>query len=164
LFLIDRTAVFFYPLFFLILVFGWDLISNRNTRVSFNVFILSALCINTAKEINVSQTSIWFFDAKSKEVILALSEREAGAPTSLQCSWVLRKSLEYYRDHYFPQLELSDINVKSKSNNHQYYFYLNNFVDKVDYQKGREALSHLKKQLIFSYQPQGLELYQIPSK
>ena len=106
-FLIDRTALFFVPLFAIWLALAADALA-RDPRYRAGVtagaaVIAIAAWVNLASAANLSSTLDWRYDASTKQVVGDLSARlGTGRPIDLGASWLFEPTINFYRATRYP--------------------------------------------------------------
>lgn len=144
LYLIDRTALFFYPLFLLSLVLGLSYLSKKTAHT---IAILTTVVfgLNFLSHANFYKTALWDFDAHSNVILAKLNEKgEAeNKVLTLDFSWPFRSSLDYYKvGEGYPFVEF----VKSYSDREaynpeaDYYLYLGHSLEKVGYNASQQSV------------------------
>lgn len=110
---IERTAVFYYPLWVLCVVFlGIDtIISPKIHRYAVGILTV-LLVVNFTKTANLTHTHTWSYDAHSKEVMLSLKalkeEKKLSDTTKMGVTWLFEPSTKVY---YRPKLQYSWLHI-----------------------------------------------------
>jgi len=108
-FVIGRTAIFFLPLFLLLIVIWWQICSDHCQRVLkwsghvMGLCIVVAMIAHMAQCLNVQYYYEWEYDASTKEAMEYLIERESGKelpPLSktLGVNWIFEPSANFYKE------------------------------------------------------------------
>ena len=98
LYLIDRTALFYLPLFVLTLAFYVDRLSPRSLfSLGYSLFTLAA-GVNFVAHFNFYKTAIWYFDAHTPTVLSTLNEigERKGHVLRLDYVWPFQSAVSYY--------------------------------------------------------------------
>ncbi len=108
LYLLDRTALFFYPLAVWCLCFALDDIALRakNTlRVKSLSLAIAWICVaaagvNFGKHANFYKTAIWDFDAHTREILSRINAagKARGRSLTLDYPWPFQCSVSYYTE------------------------------------------------------------------
>jgi len=164
LYVTDRTALFLYPLFMLVLS---ELIlcspPDRLQKVMTMTLVL-AFSFNFMRVANVYKTSTWFFDAHSEEVIRTIVQKENKQPVNLQFSWPISKSLMYYQSQLGANISNSYKSREQAMRDGDYYLYLDAAIDQVDYARGREQLISADKDTLLSFPKEQLYLFKLKAR
>lgn len=158
---VDRTALFFYPL---LVVAGAELflrLSRKNQYTIFKISMGVILLGNFFLSANLSRSSCWFFDAKSEEIVQTIKLVENGADASLQFSWPMRKSLEFYRDIHYPNLNLNYQAPLEAVKKKSYVALLTATIDRVDYQSGYDVLQLYDKDTVAVFKTEKIYLFKL---
>jgi hypothetical protein len=126
LYLIDRTALFFVPLFAIWLALAADALA-RHPRFTAGVtaaavVIVTAACINLASAANMSYVLDWRYDATTERVITELAgSRSDPRPIALGVSYLFQPATVFYRETRFTWLpeSVSDSSLDTRSD---YYY------------------------------------------
>lgn len=132
-YLIDRTALFYYPLL-LLLPFATR---KYQSKIQGLFPMLIAICIagNFFTTLNFNRSVVWFFDAETKSTLEKLNTmgQQSNQVLAIGCSWPLHKGLEYYmKKGAYANLK-QDWNPK-------YYLYLHSPLDRIDYFPEQEKI------------------------
>lgn len=101
-YLSSRTALLYYPLFVLALVFFFAEIALKGARIAIiaGSFLALALSWHFLRSVNLYAAREWWFDADNRKVLRYLREEHersgAAAPFSFGCSWWFHPSLSFY--------------------------------------------------------------------
>jgi hypothetical protein len=97
-YLIDRTALFLYPLL-LLAFWQWHTDVNDGKARTLVPLLLSLLfAINTFAHLNLKKTLTWFFDAHTREILSHLEKqgKKENRVLPVGCSWPFEKTLVWY--------------------------------------------------------------------
>ena len=102
LFLIERTALFFVPLFAIWLALAADDLATR-PRVSTGVTVAAvavtvAAAVNLASAANFTHVLDWRYDASTKRMLGELDELRGDGPADLSATWLFEPTINYYRE------------------------------------------------------------------
>lgn len=160
LYLIDRTALFYYPLLILLLCFTLNLFQGvvKNIVLAIATFIF---CLNFTLTANLYKTAIWYFDSHTKDILAQINKSGANQNKviSTDFSWPFQSSIYYYLDkNEYPYINI----VKNKrdreeiSPNAEYYIYLNKSLEKVGYEADKQKVLSFKRDTLFYYEKEGI--------
>lgn len=145
LYLIDRTALFFYPLLILGLFFSLQEIKLKwFSRVLACVFV-ALFAFNFFSHANFYKTAIWYFDARTKETLRFLNDKgkAQNKVIKIDFSWPFESSFGYYMaTQNYPYVEI----VKNREDredmnpNADYYIYLQKSLEKVGYESSMQKI------------------------
>ncbi len=152
LYLIDRTALFFYPLIILVLCY-----SVREFPLLFYgqiVLYFMVLCfgINFFNKANFYKTAVWYYDAHTKNILNLINEegRKKGVKKSLDFSWPFQCSVKYYlAEKEYPFIENHQKDMWDFEPNADYYIYLGDSLEKVGYTPRRKNI--IGKDTVLTY-------------
>ncbi len=100
--LIDRTALFLYPLFILSWCTLFNAVLNQKTHLRKYVAytLAGGVFLNFALNANFYKTLEWQQDAQSEAVVAYLQKHaKKGGEINLDCSWPIESSLPFYTYH-----------------------------------------------------------------
>jgi hypothetical protein len=105
-FLIDRTALFFVPLFAVWLALAADALARdmrfRAAVRLATVVIIAAACVNVATAANTSYVLDWRYDADTEEVMTELAgPPDERRPTDFGVSFLFQPTTSFYRETRF---------------------------------------------------------------
>jgi hypothetical protein len=97
LLLIERTALFFYPLFILVIIIA--LFSIRQVKLlptALLLLLVVAFCYNFARHINISYSRTWEYDRYDKLVVDRMATHTSH-PVKVKPYWMFINSFKYYQ-------------------------------------------------------------------
>jgi hypothetical protein len=108
-FLIERTALFFVPLFAIWLALAADAVARRprfSTAITASAVVIAiAACVNVVSAANVSYVLDWRYDATTERVVSGLAgTRGDPRPVALGVSYLFAPTTRFYRETRFPWL------------------------------------------------------------
>lgn len=165
LYLIDRTALFLYPL----IILSFCLLLNESNRFFsrsvFSVLLILFFC-NFLRNVNLTKTNIWFFESHTKEVLNYLNSRakQSGRPIRVDFSWPLQNSFRYYLKH--EQISfVEDCKIPTDRDqlnvNSDYYLYLGKSLEKVGYDANTQKVLSFQRDTILSYNNECVYLFRL---
>ena len=160
----DRTALFFYPLLVCALASACTTFESSKVIEASQLVLTIIFASNFSAQGNLYKTLTWFFDAHSAEIIRIINQHAGGKACSAQLSWPLRKSLEYYRDKNFPNLQLDYKNPLQALRDGDYVIFLNSTIDQVDYQAGYDVLVQYNKDTLARFEKEKLYVFKLSTK
>ncbi len=166
LYLIDRTALFFYPMLILSLMFLLNNSFNEKISKYLSYIIVILFTINFISKSNLYKTAIWYFDSQTEstlEWVNEIGERD-NKVMKVDYSWPFEKSLEYYYSRSkYPFVELvRDINSRYEANgNADYYIFLAQSLEKVGYEPPQQKIQLYKKKVVRRYDSESVLIYQL---
>ena len=116
---IERTAVFYYPLWVLCVVFlSIDtLIALKIHRYAVGILTV-LMVVNFIKTANLTHTHTWSYDAHSKEMMLSLKalkeDKKLSDTTKMGVTWLFEPSTKVY---YRPKLQYSWLHITNITSN-----------------------------------------------
>lgn len=165
LFVIDRAALFFYPL--LILVASFSLNGFAHTRFSkLSWLIVGAFCINMLLQGNFNKTAIWYFDAHSRTILAAMNEegKQAQRIIKLDYSWPVIPSVTYYftRQPFANVMLMKDPLDRERLNPEAtHYIYLGQSLEKVGYNAATQTILQLPVDTLLHFERENIIVLRI---
>lgn len=164
LYLIDRTALFFYPLFIVILYFSLNEFSTA-IRFIISIILVSAFSINFFNNANLYKTAIWYFDAHSTEILNSINEKgkKQNRIIAIDFSWPFQSSFGYYvHQNKYPYIEI----VKNKKDREginpktDYYIYLSRSLEKVGYDANNQKVLSFKRDTLNQFAKEHIVVFE----
>jgi len=162
-YLIDRTALFFYPLFILSLCFSLNDFYHKSTSIIISLIVM-VFGINFFSKANLYKITTWYFDSHSEEILNLLNKKGAEQERKIKIdfSWPFQSSFGYYvRQNNYPYIEI----VKNKQDredlnaNADYYIYLTKSLEKVGYDANAQKILPLIKDTVLQYKDEKTMLF-----
>jgi hypothetical protein len=164
LYLIDRTALFFYPLFILSFCFSLDAFYERWYSKKIVLIVTFLLGINFVNTANFYKTAIWYFDAHSISILEELNEKgkRENKKIKIDFSWPFQSSFNYYSDNIkYPFIDIvkneqdrEDLNTTA-----DFYIYLNQSLEKVGYDASNQKINSLTKDTFKYYKNENIFIF-----
>jgi hypothetical protein len=162
LYILDRTALYLYPLFTLALCFAFaDVPGKRVAGIPLAVSLLFA--VNTLRHLSLHRTALWFFDSHSEEILTNLDGigRREGRVLKVGYSYVFRSTFQYHlKNGNFKNLTEREI-VNGEPQPCDFYVYLARPLDVVWIPEKDEILRRPRKE-IGRYGKDGVIVYRLP--
>ncbi len=155
-YLIDRTALFFYPLLILILCFSIGTFSGKSS-MAIIISVVVAFSFNFFRNVNLHKTVIWHFDSRTTEILSLLNEtgKSANRKMKIDYSWPFRSSIDYYVQHgHYPFVEVARPGVgmdDAVNPNADYYIFLTHSMENVGYLAERQEIDRLTKDTVYRF-------------
>jgi hypothetical protein len=125
-YVIDRTALFFIPLFFIHLVHWLNHIVNGHKILGtiIGLVFFGAGCYNFCSNANVTHTHLWWYNAADNVVLERIKMQHKGARMVKVCvGWIHEPSFMYNAQHYFPgQFTIAGSGAANKDTAINYYY------------------------------------------
>ena len=99
LFILDRAAIFFVPLFVLLIVLTWQAIPSKLANVFFSVIVILLIIIFIGS-INISHTVAWKYNANTKDAMIEIMEDHQTGLKTVGVTWLYDSSTNFYRAKY----------------------------------------------------------------
>lgn len=164
LYVIDRTALFFYPLFMLLLCLALNDIPGRTAPIAAGLLV-GAFTVNFAIHATLYKTALWYFDSRTQAVLEYLNEtgRRMHKVILLDSSWPFRSSTGHYASTgKYPFVKV--IEGYPMHPDAEYYIYLSTTIEKVGYNpedpKENPILTMRKTELL-DYPDEGIHVYRL---
>jgi hypothetical protein len=127
LYLIDRTALFLYPMIILVLGASLQTINLKRITQTFVISLVFGFTLNFVKVANFSKTATWYFDSHSEEILdqmnsLAVKENKK---FEIDYSWPFQSSLGYYfRKNNYSNIRLTKKKYERKKIHREADFFI----------------------------------------
>lgn len=167
LYLLDRAALYFYPLF--IIAFALSLNEVRFVYVKniLIVIVCLAFCFNFFKNANFNKTALFYFEAHTRDLLGLINQdgKDQQKVMKIDYSWPFESSVQYYvveKKHY-PYVEsIHNRHDRSEVNpNFDYYIYLSNSLARACYWAQYETILKQRDSLILykNYPKEGVMIF-----
>lgn len=126
-YIIDRTALYLYPLLILVIAFSLRCWPRRSVAVIVAGCFVLLLGVNFFLRANFTRQALWFYDAHTPEILAELNEQARKENKKLLVGYgsVYSSSLQYYfRERRYSNLELADENQLSDVRMQDYHIHL----------------------------------------
>lgn len=165
-YLIERTALLYYPLICLAFIFWGNEIKHLKLKLVFNRIALSVvICflVNFCISANLYRTTSWFHDAHTPEILSYLDKigKEKNRKIVLDASWPFKDPLLYYsRRNIYTHVEVNmDLTDSLTHSTSDYYMYLSRDLPYVGYWWGCEVVSCYSCDTVLSFPKENILLY-----
>ncbi len=167
LYLTDRTALLFFPLLIMALIFFANGIKSNRFKIP-SVVSVMLLCgfslVNFSLNANEIKTISWPFDAHTEEILNKINAKgiEEKKTLMLDFSWPFESSIEYYvtKNKYSNIQVAKNIADRDQLNTQaDYYIYYDKPLDKVGYHSDEQIIRNLKKDTAFSFQNEDIYVF-----
>jgi hypothetical protein len=164
LYLIDRTALFFYPLFIFSACFSLNEFSKKWVSKALILTCIVSFSLNFFAHANFYKTAVWYFDARTTSILKWLNDkgREENRKFKIDYSWPFQSSFVYYseKDDY-PNVEIvKNIYDKEELNpDADYYIFLDRSLEKNGYDAERQKINLCKKDTVRKFGMEGIIIF-----
>lgn len=164
LYLLDRTALFFYPLFIFCLCFSLNTL-KKYTQWGVLSVVLGGALLNFTVHFNTNKTVLWSFDAHSQKILSRINEigKQENKTLQIDFSWPLKSSINYYlRTGNYPFVENGKDEVNYNVINHQadYYIFLSKALENTGYNASKENKPIVQKEVVMQFPQEHLIVYE----
>ena len=162
LYVIDRTALFFWPLIILSLCFSIELISLKKLTKPLMVFLAIVFVINFLSKANKYKTVTWYFDSHTSEILgkINSSAQITKHTQVIDYSWPLESGLAYYlKVNKQLDIVIDKKGYEGLTENFDFYIYLSKEVDKCGYQPNNQKIKTIDKDTILAFPKEGVYLF-----
>lgn len=164
LFLINRTALLFYPLLILVFCFSLNDFSKTWLPLLISGSMVFAFGLNFFRHANFHKTALWYFDSQTTAVLERLNEigKKQNKKLKVDYSWPLQSSFGYYsQQNNYPFLDVSPSLLIQDIPKVDYYVYLNSSLEKVGYEAREQPVLTFftKRDTVFRYQNEGIYIF-----
>jgi len=164
LYIIDRSALFFYPLIILLISFSCNELPKKLYSKIILGFILLAFIVNFLSHINFYKTAIWYLDAHSKEILTKLNElgKKENRKIKIDYSWPFQNSIKYYMQNiHYSNIEIvkNPTNREDLNINFDYYIYFSYSLLKVHYEAQNQKILLVPKKEFSRYEKEGIIIF-----
>jgi hypothetical protein len=166
--LIDRTALFLYPLFILSFATALNTLTSWEPKVFqfLTLVLVLALSANFLIEANFYKTTEWRHDSRSAEVLNYLNTlaKEKGETYRLDASWPVQRSMEYYASKTAKAKVLAvnvDQNLDSIDERATHYLFYNTDLISVGYARSAQFVETRIVDTLLFYPEEQLYLFSL---
>lgn len=166
-YLIDRTALFYYPLLVLVVWFWAGAVEEEKSK-KITPRIVQCLTfvfvLNFIWNINFTKTMTWEQGAHTKEILAYLNQqaKEQGKPLHIDLCWPLQASTNYYLErNRYPQVVSVNLKPDLNSTDAEYYYYYGKSLPKVGYNHLEQYIINEPKDTVLSYPSEGVYLFKL---
>ncbi|MGN6566833.1 MAG: hypothetical protein ACTHJ0_02710 [Flavipsychrobacter sp.] len=164
LYLIDRTALFFYPLFILLLCLAINDFPSAPLSITLVALPVLAFSVNCFRHTNFFKTATWYFDAHTLSILRYINNqgKTKGRPVTVDFSWPFQSSFYYYAEtnkYPFVKIIMNREDRAAIQDTANYYVYLNRSLEKVGYNTDEQKICNLKKDTVLIYPQEGVYLF-----
>jgi hypothetical protein len=151
LYIIDRTALFFYPLFILAFSLALNDLPALWMKTSLMVTAIIMFGLNFGLRCNFYKTALWYFESHSQTLLSHFNTLGAakGKPVRIGYTWPFDEAIDYYlaRKKY-PYIEVvNDADITTLD----YYLFLGHSLEKVNYEWQNERIVGYKRDTALSF-------------
>jgi hypothetical protein len=154
LYVIDRAALFYYPLIAVMLCFSIALTSDKIKKMIF-IFMIAASLFNFVWNMNTYRTALWQFDSRTEEIITWLENKAAEEKRNIKIdfSWPFSKSFAYYIEKRNSPIEAlkSKEDREAVSTGADYYIHFGQSLDKVGYEAGLQKILNYRSDTVLRF-------------
>lgn len=164
LYLIDRTALFFYPLFILGSGFALDTYSEKWFSKVIATILVCSFSINFFLHANVYKTATWFFDAHTYSILNELNDigKAENRKIKIDFSWPFQSSMHYYNDNSkfaFIEIIKNNQNREDVNTSADYYIYLDQSLEKVGYNANSQKINSISRDTFKLYEKEKVVIF-----
>ncbi len=169
LYLVDRTALFFYPLIVLSLFFAFKVYSpgmlSFGAGFSFSLLVV----LNFAGHANFYKSLLWYFDSHTTEVFEYINNKGATEHRiqKLDYSWPFESSVNYHLvTKRYPFVANGRKGYTEINDSSDYYLYLGGTLDAIHYEPDKQLILKDSRQrdTVFSYPGEKVYLFKLRKK
>ncbi len=164
-YLIERTALFYYPLFIIVFFFFGNDINKKEFGIVSKIWaiiICSTLIYNQIKNSNLFKTITWDHDSKTTEILDHLNEKgkKENRTILLGSSWLFQNSVEFY----FSRRNYSHVTYRKTDDpkiepRPDYYLHYTKPLFKVGYIHTEQPVLKYEKKTELEYPEEGIYLF-----
>jgi hypothetical protein len=163
MYLLDRAALFFYPLFIFCLCFSVNDFEEKWYAKGI-LLIVIAFGVNFFCRANLYKTANWFYDAHTEEILSRFNQQgiDESRMISIDFSWPFERSAGYYykRNHYENlQIVKNQDNKDAYNVKADYYIFLDHSLEKVNYEASQQKVLQYTKKYVSSYPREHIVIY-----
>jgi hypothetical protein len=165
LYLIDRTALLYYPLIMLVLaVWADDVVYRKFKPVT--IFITGCIAIfsfiNFSSNASLLKTVTWEHDSRTSEILAWLNRKgeEENRVIKFDSSWPFQMGVRYYMDKFgFRNIEYVKKERQVVDSEAEFYIYYNKSLPKVSYNLNEQKINLSSKDTILKYDKEAILLF-----
>jgi hypothetical protein len=162
LYLVDRTALFFYPLLILVLCLSLEALPKKQPSDGVALLLITAFCFNFFSRANFYKTVTWYFDSHTTEILDAVKrENGKGTKGTIDYSWPFESGIH----HYLKKKDYASVSIIKKGyveldSTFDYYIYLGKTLDRIGYEPEKQVIvGYNRKDTVLSFPEEGVYLF-----
>lgn len=166
LYLIDRTALFFYPLFILLLCFSLSVFTGFAKNIVL-AFVTLSFAINFVNHANFYKTATWYFDAHTVNILNVINQKGKTQyrVMKIDFSWPFQSSVGYYlkqnkKNYPFIEIVKNREDREDCNENSDYYIYLSKSLEKVGYEANNQKINAISKDTLLHYKAENIMVFE----
>lgn len=166
LFLVDRTALFFYPLIVLSLFFAFKVYSPGILSFGAGLAISLLLLLNFVSHANFYKSLLWYFDSHTTQVFEHINAdgKKRGRVLKLDYSWPFESSFFYHlKTEEYPFVDNGRKGYTELNDSADYYLYLGGTLDAIHYEPDKQLIlqDKRKKDTVFVFPDERVYLFKL---
>ncbi len=169
-FLIDRTALFYYPLI-LMVGFYWVQGIGKSLYAKFSkavvLFLTCALVWNLTRHANLHKTVIWDHDSRTTAILSYLDQvgRKAQRKIRLDSVWPFQSTIRHYmRKQGYPHVDYVKKRRKEIKEGIDFFLYYDKPLRRVRYHPKWHRVHQYEKDTVLQYPSEGIYLFRLIRK
>ncbi|MBL7930372.1 MAG: hypothetical protein JNL60_00635 [Bacteroidia bacterium] len=163
-YLIDRTALFFYPVMILTLFFAIDRFDMSRLSMTLSLLIAFLILLNFVLNANTYKSLNWYFDAHTEEMLSYINKvgEKEKRKQKIDYSWPFESSLAYYmKSGKYPFIENARKSYFEVNDSCDFYIYLGGKLDVIPYAPEKQLILNdaRRKDKIFEFKKDRVVLF-----
>lgn len=162
LYLVDRMALFFYPLFVLTLFLGTEQIPASIISKGFAYLFAALFVINFSTHANLNKTLTWYFDSHTTKLLEQINKegQALNKKQKIDYSWPFVAGIDYYlKTKKYPYIESIKSGYMELNEDYDYYIYLGGRLDVIYYNPEEQLILNTSYDTIRSFPAEQVYLY-----
>lgn len=164
LYLIDRTALLYFPLFILVFCFTFSL-AQTGVQKMVLLFTILGFSFNFLLHANFKKTALWYFDSHTETILQEINDRgiKQNKKIIIDFSWPFQGAIYYFNDiKKYPYIVIGRATwANDKINSEaEYYIYLDNSLEKVPYKPQEQYILKMAKDTMMAFPHDGVYVFE----
>ncbi|MDI1355927.1 MAG: glycosyltransferase family 39 protein [bacterium] len=162
LYIIDRTALFFFPLLILSFCFSVQNINQKKMRTTLALILSAVFVFNFTIHANLHKTVTWYFDSHTKEILEKINEegRVKHTVQKIDYSWPFESGVHFYlKEKNYPYVEIVKAGYVELNPEFDFYIYLGGTLDRIGYKPAEQFIVKADKDTVLAFESEKVFLF-----
>lgn len=169
LYLVDRTALFFYPIMILLLFFAIRTFDSQKLSLSLSVVMGILIVINFLRNANTYKSLLWYFDSHSSEIYSYINKEgeKQKRKQKVDYCWPFESNLAFHiKNGEYPYLSNARKSYFEVNDSCDFYLYLGGKLDVIPYNPSKQLIlsDSRKRDTVFSFPEEEVYVFKINAK
>ncbi len=159
LYLMDRTALLYIPLFIFVLFLSIQDFQVKWYGKAITLIVILGFGINFLNHANLYKTVTWYFNSRTETILHTFNEmgKERNETVKINFSWPFALPIQYYLERGdYPHVEIVKWNPDIDE---EYYIHLPRKIDKVHYDPNKPEVLKYEKDIYKEFKSESIVIY-----